>query len=271
MCSSSIDTPASEATAEVGTSTTLSLTDIDFHNLFIANTLKVWHSVLGNPLFSLSQSKHGAVVTGIAKCMIEKSDTISNFSVFEDKLRSAFVNRPLITQSDKDLLITSVHALRVSLEVQGAFMEYISTQVPHVESDSCQFIFQIWLRQFVAEMMISIAHICKPIDDGQVSPKGLSDTDQNVLYHICGYMIMKLKAVSFRLKKLKSAELIVNCVYSKVPKHSGHFLEAYTAWVSKQSRGGLLYPIPDFYLLVRECLQTVSYCTTSFSQVIEQI
>jgi len=251
-CSSGIDIPASEATAEMIKPTTLSLSDTDFHDLFLANTLKVWYAVSVNPLLSLPQSKQGRGITDIAKSMIEKSDTINNFTVLEDSLRSVFVNRPLVTQSDRDFLITSIHALRMSLEVQGAFVEYISTHVPYVESDSCKLLFQIWLRKFLAEMMISMAHICKAVDDAHILPKGLSDTDQNVLYHICGYLIMKLKSVSFRFKKLKSAEMIINCVADKVPKHSGHFVEEYTKWVSKQSRGGLLYPIPDFYLLVRE-------------------
>lgn len=205
-----------------------------------------------DPLLSLPQSRHGAIMTDIAKLMIEKSHTIGNFAVLEKELRIVFVNKPLVTQSDRDLLITSVHALRMSLEVQGAFAEYISTNVPHVENDSCQMIFQIWLRKFLAEMMISMAHICKPVDDAHTLAKGLSDTDQNVLYHICGYLIMKLKSASFRFKKLKSAEMIANCIAATVPKHSGHFVEAYTIWVSKQTRGGLLYPIPDYYLLVRE-------------------
>jgi len=49
-----------------------------------------------------------------------------------------------------------------SLEVQSAFMECISTTT--CEIDSCQYLSQIWLRQFVAEMMISMPHTRKPAD-----------------------------------------------------------------------------------------------------------
>lgn len=93
--------------------------------------------------------------------------------------------------------MNSVQALRMPCEVHDAFVDYISTNVPHVEHDSCKLLFQIWLRRYVAERMMSMADLSKPVDDAHTFPKGTSDTDQNVLYHICGYLTTKLKSASF--------------------------------------------------------------------------
>jgi len=78
----------------------------------------------------------------------------------------------------------------------------------------------------------------------------LSDCDQCVLYYISGCMARKIKAASLKSQKLQNN--LVQCLATNEPKLDSHFVNKYMSWVERQDRGGLLYPIPDFYLLVRE-------------------
>ncbi len=39
-------------------------------------------------------------------------------------------------------------------------------------------------------------------------PDGIDSTDQNVLYHICGYMVQKLFMASVRHKKLENVDVL---------------------------------------------------------------
>jgi hypothetical protein len=133
------------------------------------------------------------------------------------------------------------------------FVNFVTVHIPSADMYSCQQLFHVWLRKFVAEIFNDAANRCVSSESGLervVQP--LNEIDQNVLYHICGYMAMKLKTASRRYKKLKNMTELIQCLTTKEPKSTGHFVESYRKWVERQSRGGLLYPIPSYYLLVRE-------------------
>jgi len=109
------------------------------------------------------------------------------------------------------------------------------------------------LRKFVVEILNDFSKRFLSGDSGsERASKSLTEVDQTVLYYICGYMAMNLKTASKKYKKLGNMNELIQCMTTKEPKNTGHFVESYRKWVEQQSRGGLLYTIPVYYLLVRE-------------------
>ena len=73
-----------------------------------------------------------------------------------------------------------------------------------------------------------------------------------MLYYICGYTVRKLKVASATLKKLRNMCDLIEVLITKEPCNEGSFVKNYQMWAEKQNRGGLLFVVPNFYLLVRE-------------------
>ena len=82
---------------------------------------------------------------------------------------------------------------------------------------------------------------------------------------------MKLKEVSRKFTKLRNRDAVIDCLTTKEFKESGYFVDQYKSWVVKQSRGSLLFPIPSFYLLIREFDTIFRKCQLSGGSVVMSI
>ena len=81
----------------------------------------------------------------------------------------------------------------------------------------------------------------------------LSDTDQQILMYIAGYILFSLKKTSRKFKSnskhSKMSSLISKFLVSNNKNKS--FVSRHKEWVEKVSRGGLTVPNDDFFLLIR--------------------
>lgn len=165
----------------------------------------------------------------------------------------------MITQSERDFVIIQLHNLRASANIIDEFVNYVNQYIPDAVVIISKQLFQVWLRKFVVEIMNVVARYVNITEEHEHVI--LSEVDQNVLYHITGYMAMKVRTASRRYKKLKNMDSLIESLTTKEPQHTGNFVEQYHKWVEKQSRGGLLYPVPSFYLLIREFDRIYQYHT----------
>ena len=231
----------------------ITLDENSFKINFLCCTANAWKCIIDDPILKVKNSKNGQIFIEYSQIMMLNSDAVMNFPVITDSISKLFVNRSLLSQTDHELLITDVHNLRMSQEFVTHFVKYLQSQILTADANLCKVLCNMWLRRITTAMMHVITDLIKcTVQSSKVEQAGLSDTDQNVLYHICGYMVRKASVACKKYKNLKQLEGLIKCLTTKVPGQSGHFVEHYQNWVSKQTRGGLLFPIPALYLLVRE-------------------
>lgn len=228
------------------------MTTSHFENILTTACKQSWSLITSDPLFLLPRSKHGLTFRCYASQMIEHSDTILYHSGLVDELLLTFCDRSLVSPGDRDALMRDVHLLRESSKAVNNFISYVSAFVSNVDVDVCTLLFHVWLRKLISELIVALRSEQNPTKFDSDVEKPLTDIDQNVLYYISGYMVKKLKVASFKSINLQKLETLSNCLATKNPVELNHFVCQYMSWVTQQSRGGLLYPTPDFYLLVRE-------------------
>jgi hypothetical protein len=110
---------------------------------------------------------------------------------------------------------------------------------------------QIWFKNLVARMLNALHLLRSPSDKRDGLPEPLTEADQNVLYYVSRFIVMKLVSSMRRRPKLAESCTLITRLATSEPQKAGHFVERFASWVQKQSRGGLKYPIPDFYLMIR--------------------
>lgn len=234
-------------------STSSTYNETTFPDAFVSANCRAWTQIIDDPLFSLKESVKGSVFVEYSKILLTYCDVLLTRSFVFDAISQVFVNRSLITQSERELIVVDIQGVRMSGAVVQDFVHFVTAHIPSADICSCQQLFQVWMRKFVVEIFNDASKRFMSSDNGsERASKSLTEVDQNVLYHICGYMAMKLKTASKRYKKLGNMSELIQCLTTKEPKNTGHFVESYRKWVEQQSRGGLLYPIPTYYLLVRE-------------------
>jgi len=263
-------TQTSSAHARVATAAAV-LTESKFNHIFLNACTRSWQSIVNDPLFSIPQSKYGLVFINYASCILQHSGAM-DCGILKDNVKDLFCGRSLASQNDRDLLMRDIQLLRTSASNSQAFVCYVVDLVPLADVDVCQLLFHVWLRKLVCEMLGLLTESCCETPETTFH-EPLSDVDQNVLYYISGFMAKKLQAACLKYCKLQPLEGLVQCLTTHEPKLFQHFVHKYTSWVERQSRGGLLYPIADFYLMVREFdiiyRQSVS-STTLGSKIINQ-
>jgi hypothetical protein len=225
------------------------IADDNFLTIFRAACKGAYDDILDDNILALSMSKHGGKVVELAKRLSQHSDEMSSLPI-ADFLRPAFINQLILTASDKDNLMRSVHAIRLSPVVLQCFKQFVNSKFP-TNQTLCRLLMQIWLRKLLARMLNGLLMLRRPTEIESGLPDPLTDTDQGVLYYVSGYIAMRLVSSSRRNSKLSQCSQLIKFLSSDKPQE-GHFVHKYNAWVQKQSRGGLSYPIPDFFLLIRE-------------------
>lgn len=232
----------------------LTVTEELFFELFKSANSRAWTSIANDPIFLLPHSKYGRQINGNAILLSRVCDEILDCADVVAAFKHLFVNRVLLMQSDRDSLTRDVHCMRMNADLEAAFILFCNVHI-HSTDETCyisKVMFQIWLRQITGEMLQAAYEQYKGADCVPELPERLSSTDQNVLYYMCGYMARKLKVACIKYKKLKKMENLINSLTTKEPVQRDNFVEQYRKWTEKQSRGGLLFAIPSFYLLIRE-------------------
>jgi len=226
----------------------------DFDEIFISANATAWKNIAGDRLLLIPQSSQGLAVVEHAKILLEHCDSLRSKVVLYATLKEMFQKRCLISESERESLMIDLQSLRLSDEAFVEFGEFFSAYFQAgTTSVIYKFLYQVWLRRLVVELSSSITSICvKKFEEKDSLTVPLSQIDQNVLFYIAGYLAMKVKRACHRFKNMKKLQALTECLATKEPKAEQHFVQKYKKWIETQSRGGLMYPIPPFYLLVRE-------------------
>ena len=202
------------------------------------------NEVLEDKILNMSISKCGPKLNLVTSGLIQFSDEMVALPV-ATMLKNVFVSRPLIKMVDKDQLMMDVHKIRMSPVVHESFTRFIQSKLPLADVDTWKVLLQVWLRKILGNLLKAMHKLCRPVDvasGSSVSPEPLTNIDQNVLYHISGYLAMKLTSAGKQYEKFKCSISLINSLTTKEPQKFGSFVENYAKWVEKQTRGGLLIP-----------------------------
>ena len=228
------------------------LADADFCDVFMSANLQAWTKIVNDPLLALPQSLQGSILLQYARCLVDHCDVLKDTLFIYDGVRNLFVKRALVSESDRECLMMEIQSLRMSNDVVQDFVNFATFYLTSADIASCKQLFQVWFRKLTIELINCISSRLSSMERDARCVEPLTEIDQNILYHVCGYMAMKVKTACRRYKKMQNLQGLTECLTSKEPKEQGHFVEKYKQWVEKQNRGGLLYPVPNYYLLVRE-------------------
>jgi len=203
----------------------------EFVGIFSTATCQAWQHITKDPLMNLQQS-NGKPLVNYAQCLVEHCDQFNDRQIF-DTLKGLFTCRTLVTEGDKVKLMVDIQHVRESSAVIDDFTECISVHVtPSQLCDvvCCKKLFQVWLRRVVILIVGSISsHYTAAALQGSAVP--LSDIDQNVLFHITGYMAMKAKNACSQSKKLKNLKSLIEGLKSRLRSQKNMD----TSWRSTES------------------------------------
>jgi len=147
-------------------------------------------AITDDPMFSLPSAQHCALFVNYARELIICSDNISSAKEVVDALSDVFVDRHIVSQTDRDAVMLDIHHVWHSATVENSFVDYVRLSLPTADDVTSRRLFQVWLRKFVQQMISVLCNMCTQFVSTQVDDK-LSDIDQNILYHVSGYIIIK--------------------------------------------------------------------------------
>ena len=79
----------------------------------------------------------------------------------------------------------------------------------------------------------------------------MSDSEQEILMYISGYILHSLKKMAKRFKTTYHQEVSVLIHHLVSSQNTQTFVSKFKKWTEKLNRGGLILPCDDFFLLVR--------------------
>lgn len=221
----------------------------NFREVFCSACRSAWRDIISDDVLKVANSNNGSQVWQLASLLSPDAIDVS-CSAIADCFRHAFVDKAMITARERETLMCHIHKIRLSPEVLADFTTFVLGQVPAAQPATTRMLLQVWLRKVAVRMLSELHKLRGPSETN--TPDPLSDVDQSVLYYISGFIVNNLKASCRRHSKLERHENLISLLSSTEPQQTGHFVEKYSKWVKTQSRGGLVYPIADFYLLIRD-------------------
>jgi len=229
-----------------------SITADSFPNTFVVASSLALKAIVDDHVLSVADSVHGSRLVAVAQTLLQHSTSVVQccpfiFSSFKD----LFVNKNFISASDKDCLTVKVQQLRLAKPALTEFTTFVLSHEPSADEQIIKMLHQVWLRHMINELLLVIVDLNHFVSPVATLPQPLTYNDQCILYYVSGYLARKLCAACLRHRNLKSLFTFAQTLSSKGAE-SGHFVDSFNRWVSKQSRGGLLFPKPNFYLFVRE-------------------
>ena len=176
----------------------------------------------------------------------KNSETIQTFSESLSPYLYPVLMYPVVTPYDREIFFEKFHHLKLNTEVRDKVFSAISFQVSnrlHV------MFYQVFLRKLVEVMLAELIDRNRKEEVTKLIP--LSETEQQVLYYIAGFIVSKLKKNHSKSKSLKDCDNLIKIISTSNLQDLG-FLQNVSEWTSRLDRGGLQYPTQDFYLLIRE-------------------
>ena len=149
-----------------------------------------------------------------------------------------------VKSSEREKLFYNFHQFRSNIDIQNKFVkpfECKSTERTRVH------FFQLFISVLLQSVLDEILLYHKSFDD--FKPYCANESEQQVLYYICGYILNKLKRMT--CKGLAPFVDIIASFYEKNIENL-EFVKNISGWTDKLDRGGLKYPCQYFYFLVRE-------------------
>lgn len=150
----------------------------------------------------------------------------------------------------RELFFTKFHSLRLSKCVQ---MECVSLFILNGCEEKREDIIH-FLQEYLLELPTEI--LGRLLQENRTTSNThadqISNMDQQILYYISGFIVANLKKKCMRMTPVYREERLqlLEKLFCKTGNSS--FVAKFDAWLKKNSRGGLLRPTDNFYLLVRE-------------------
>ena len=249
--SSSHSTGTNTSTASAAAGLALVVDEEKFVAAFEAANRASWIAVTEDPVLSAGLSSASAQMSAVAAALLPNCEALCSYEHILGAFHAIFVGKQSCSEAEQDVLMRSVHQLRGCQYIQRDFTQFVKKFVPDTDEVMCRQLLQVWLRKTIVEILRILGELCK-FNGTPCTPQFLSDTDQEVLYHVCGYIVRKLTSSAPVYRKLKNLSVFISCLSAKQLTECGHFVDKYKQWVHKQTRGGLSFPHPEVYLLVRE-------------------
>ena len=175
----------------------------------------------------------------------KNSETVNKIQNCIKKGLYILFKQPILTPFDRERFFSRVHELKLDIDMQDAFLQQLG--LAHLER--CNIVFyQVFIKELIEAILAQTIVINEREFDNK--PSKHSQSEQEILYYISGFIIKKLKQNSTKLHCLRNKENILLCLMCDGTDLE--FLSTVRSWTCELDRGGLQYPSKDFYLLIRE-------------------
>ena len=221
------------------TSTDLHTSIADIFPAIFEATLK---SIAKDPMHKLFGESEVTLLSRVVLCL----SGVHQF--FLDTFMTVFsVGRTLCSTLDREYMFQKYHQTTVSADFTCGYMLLFGT-LTFTSQGICNFV-NILLMELMGNLIKERAE--SALKKAASEHETISDSDQNILFYVCGFIARSLKK---RYSRSKSAcPKKKKCLEKLVLKSpNSTFISRFSNWMSKNDRGGLLYPCDDSFLLVRE-------------------
>lgn len=77
---------------------------------------------MNDPIYCLSNSFNGSILLHYAKCIFPKNNSITSCVTIMKTLKTLFISRSLINQSDRDAVLMDSHSFRLRIDIHNDFL-----------------------------------------------------------------------------------------------------------------------------------------------------
>lgn len=168
------------------------------------------------------------------------------------KMKELFNRHSVLIPKERMLLHKGFHVIRCDVGMCTEFLTAIKTF--GVSDSDCSeqlanIVFQVTITKLF-QAIIALLHAFQGSQDKQVVVNALSECDQKVLFYVSGYLARKTQ--DFCQKKPVLRQFKELCASFASQASNPEIEKFLTDWTELQTRGGLLFPSPAFFLLVKE-------------------
>ena len=177
-----------------GPATQLVVDCTNFDAIFQAANRAAWIAVADDPVLNAGLSAASVQFVNISKAVLSNCDALCSCEHIVDALRNIFVGKTFCSETDRDSVTNSVHWLHGSVNIEMDFRCCVRNLLPNTDEIISRQLLHIWLRKLIIEIFRILSDLCV-CDDAASAPELLTDTEQEVLYHVCGYIVSKLSSL----------------------------------------------------------------------------
>ena len=216
---------------------------VDFKKIFLEASTCTLEKMSEDPMYKL-----------FGDCRL---DLLAKFCMEEDFLGAFFLDQfteifslSLSDTSDRELLFSRIHELRLSSCLQSDCVTLFQEKGCQENREDINNFLQEYILEIPSQILGGMLRENKKISE-ELSYQ-VSTNDQRILFYIAGFIVANLKKKCYRLAKDNQVERL-DLLKRLTSKTSGtSFVAKNDQWLTKNSRGGLVRPADNFYLLVRE-------------------